>query len=73
MNRRVVDLSARFRAVCAEAGAPFVAVVHELARDERWMSEVRDGDGAHPAAGGYERLAAIVLPGWLEWISAPRR
>jgi lysophospholipase L1-like esterase len=68
VNRRVVELSARFRDVCADAGAPFVEVVHDLVRDERWTAEVRDGDGAHPGAGGYERLAAVVLPARLGWI-----
>lgn len=71
VNRRVVDLSARFRDVCAAAEVPFVEVVHELAGDQLWMTEVRDGDGAHPGSGGYERLAAIAMPTWLGWISVP--
>ncbi|AEA27653.1 lipolytic protein G-D-S-L family [Pseudonocardia dioxanivorans CB1190] len=68
VNRRVVELNARFRDVCDSAGAPFVDVVHELAGDELWTTGVRDGDGAHPGAQGYERLAALVLPTWLDWI-----
>jgi lysophospholipase L1-like esterase len=71
VNRRVIELSARFREVCTDANVPFVEVVHELASDQLWMTEVRNGDGAHPGAGGYERLAAIVMPTWLAWISTP--
>lgn len=70
VNRRVVELSARFRDVCATAGVPFVEVVHDLADDDVWTTEVRDGDGAHPGAAGYERLASLVLPTWLDWIGA---
>ena len=68
VNRRVVALSARFRDVCAAAGAPFVEVVHDLADDDVWTTEVRDGDGAHPGAAGHDHLAALVLPTWLGWI-----
>jgi acyl-CoA thioesterase I len=49
---------------------PYIEVAHELARDDTWIMEVRDGDGAHPAVGGYDRLAAVVMPTWLDWISA---
>ena len=70
VSRRVVDLSARFQDVCAAAEVPYVEVAHELARDDTWIMEVRDGDGAHPAVGGYDRLAAVVMPTWLDWISA---
>ncbi|ODU03556.1 MAG: hypothetical protein ABS81_13750 [Pseudonocardia sp. SCN 72-86] len=70
VNRRVVELSARFGDVCAAAGVPFVEVVHDLADDDVWTAEVRDGDGAHPDAAGYDRLAALLLPTWLDWIGA---
>ncbi|MFR9804000.1 GDSL-type esterase/lipase family protein [Pseudonocardia sp. RS010] len=71
VNRRVVTLSGQFREVCAASGTPFVEVVHELLEDRRWMAEVRDGDGAHPGAAGYGRLAAIALPAWRAWIGPP--
>lgn len=70
VNRRVVELSARFGDVCAGAGVPFVEVVHDLADDDVWTTEVRDGDGAHPGAAGYDRLAALLLATWLDWIGA---
>jgi lysophospholipase L1-like esterase len=70
VNQRVVGLNARFRDVCAAAGAPFVEVVADLGDDVVWTAEVAAGDGAHPGPAGYDRLAALVLPTWLDWVGA---
>lgn len=66
-NRRIAGLDERFAAVAAEAGVPYVAVV-ALQHDPRWMAEVAAGDGAHPGAAGYELLADLVAPAWLDWL-----
>lgn len=36
-----------------------------------WMGEVAGGDGAHPGADGYARLAALVAPAWRAWLASP--
>jgi lysophospholipase L1-like esterase len=50
-------------ALCTEHGAPFVDVTRALAEDPDWVREATAGDGAHPRAGGYGRLAELVLAG----------
>ncbi|MBN9789779.1 G-D-S-L family lipolytic protein [Pseudonocardia sp. TMWB2A] len=72
VNRRVRDLTARFHGVCDTAGVPFVDVVDALSADEVWTTGVRDGDGAHPGADGYDRLARLAMPAWLAWIGPSR-
>jgi acyl-CoA thioesterase I len=67
-NGRTRWLAADFAAACNAARVPFVDVLDDLAADPVWMDEVRAGDGAHPGAGGYERMAALVLPHWLRWL-----
>ncbi|PRY10464.1 GDSL-type esterase/lipase family protein [Kineococcus rhizosphaerae] len=63
-NERSAVLDAGFARVCAAAGVAYVPVLEHLRADAVWRREVRDGDGAHPAAAGYERLARLVEPAW---------
>lgn len=65
-NRRTHRLSHLFAEVAKNEGVPFLSVFDQLEEDTSWMSEVRAGDGAHPSAAGYARLAALVeaWPGW---------
>lgn len=63
-------LSAGMTAVCPERDLPFVDVLAALAQDEVWHREVAAGDGYHPGAPGYERLAACVTPPLLAWLAA---
>jgi acyl-CoA thioesterase-1 len=66
---RVAALSARFAAVCDAGSVSFVGVVEALRASPVWADEARAGDGVHPAAGGYEALASLVLAGgWPEWV-----
>lgn len=59
--------------VCAAAGVPFVDVTEALAADPVWTAEAVAGDGAHPGAGGYGRLAELVLAGgFREWVRTGR-
>jgi lysophospholipase L1-like esterase len=67
-NRRIAALDERFARAAAQAGAPYVPVYAALRREPRWTAEVAAGDGAHPAAGGYDLLADLVAPAWLEWL-----
>ncbi|MFI5608932.1 GDSL-type esterase/lipase family protein [Amycolatopsis sp. NPDC051903] len=67
--RRTARLAAVMAELCAARNVPFVATTEALAADPVWTSEALAGDGAHPGAGGYQRLAELVLagawPGWL--------
>jgi lysophospholipase L1-like esterase len=70
-DERVRELSEAFAALCAARGVPFVAVAEQLLASRTWLAEAAAGDGAHPGAGGYDELAALVLDGGLgDWIAA---
>ncbi len=70
-DERVAMLSARFETVCQARSVPFVDVVQTLGACAAWVREARAGDGVHPAAGGYEAQAELVLAGgWREWLAA---
>jgi hypothetical protein len=73
-DSRIARLSERFAAVCDERRVPFVRVDQPPAACEIWREEAAAGDdGTHPAAGGYEALARLVLEGgWLGWILLAR-
>ena len=69
-NRRIQALSVAFGNVCAARGTPFVSVVESLLASHVWRGQVAHGDGAHPAAEGYEALAQLVLAsGWTDWLA----
>jgi len=65
-NRRTRWLSQLFAEGAKGEGIPFLSVFDELAADKVWMHEVVAGDGAHPGAAGYARLAALV-EAWPDW------
>jgi acyl-CoA thioesterase I len=68
--RRTVKLSEEMAAVCRSRQVPFIPTTQALADDPGWVREALDGDGAHPGAAGYRRLADIVLAGpWHGWIA----
>jgi len=68
-SRRLDD---ELAAVCGGLGAPYLAVFDALLETPVWLAEAGAGDGAHPGAGGYGRLAEIVLasPVWQAWITS---
>jgi lysophospholipase L1-like esterase len=65
-NLRTHRLSHLFGEVAKNEDVPFLSVFAQLAEDTIWMREVRAGDGAHPSASGYARLAALV-EAWPSW------
>jgi acyl-CoA thioesterase I len=68
-NERIQSLSAAFKEICRRSRAMFVSVVDPLLVSEVWLREVVAGDGAHPAADGYEALAQLVIAaGWADWL-----
>ena len=69
---RAVALSHAFVATCDARGVPFWPVAESLLASPTWLEEQAAGDGAHPAAGGYDLLAdALVEGGLLAWLLAP--
>jgi acyl-CoA thioesterase I len=74
---RIAALSGAFARLAAERGVPCLEVAGPLSQDRTWTREACEGDGAHPASGGYSLLAGLVMERWLEWLgqgrpSAPR-
>ncbi|MFE7743279.1 GDSL-type esterase/lipase family protein [Nocardia sp. NPDC057455] len=67
-NARTAVLDERFAQVCAGAEVPYVRVHQPLRADAVWSAEVRAGDGAHPGAAGYDKLAALIAPQWHAWL-----
>lgn len=68
-NERIRGLSGAFAEVCRGAGVCFVSVVEPLLASRVWMGEVAAGDGAHPAADGYQLLSECVIAGgWADWL-----
>jgi lysophospholipase L1-like esterase len=68
---RVVALSDAFAGVCTERSVPFWPVAEPLLASPVWLDEAAAGDGAHPAARGYDLLARTLLDGGLlAWLQA---
>jgi lysophospholipase L1-like esterase len=71
---RTAKLADEKAALCRPRRVPFVATTRFLADAPAWTSEALAGDGAHPAAAGYQQLADLVLAGpWHDWIADPDR
>ncbi len=69
-NERIARLDATFLSICKEAGVGYARVFDQLSADPVWSRQVAEGDGAHPGAPGYQRLADLVWAWWLPWITA---
>jgi lysophospholipase L1-like esterase len=65
---RIEALAGRLAAAC---DVPFLDVTGALRRAGPWVPEARAGDGAHPGAGGYEQLAALVRDPLERWVRGP--
>jgi lysophospholipase L1-like esterase len=68
---RSLALDAMLAALCARLDVPYVAVFAGLMATPVWLDEARAGDGAHPGAAGYERLATLILASaaWQRWMA----
>lgn len=63
---RVEGLNEALKALAARLKAPFIDVFQPLFADGLWQAEAAAWDGAHPGAGGYQRMADLVAahPAW---------
>lgn len=67
---RIEALSEQMAIVAQELDVPYLEVVSRLKDSEVWMREIAAYDGAHPNAGGYEAMSAIVQDweAWQNWM-----
>ena len=58
-------------ALCGRLGVPYAPVFDGLMATPTWLEEARAGDGAHPGAGGYSRMADLILTSeaWRVWMA----
>ncbi|MEZ0093447.1 GDSL-type esterase/lipase family protein [Streptacidiphilus sp. EB129] len=68
-NARTAALDERFADICRTASVPYAPVHHPLRDSAAWMHEVRTGDGAHPAAAGYDAITTLITPHWQTWLT----
>ncbi|MCK9894961.1 GNAT family N-acetyltransferase [Frankia sp. AgB32] len=68
-DARVAALDERYADVCAAHGVPYVPVFAALRAQPSWQHEIAAGDGAHPAAAGYEQLTGLVAATWQRWLA----
>jgi len=74
MNAAMPDDDAEFppppAGNCRAGGVVYARVFDQLSADPVWLRQVAEGDGAHPGAHSYQRLADLVWTWWLPWITA---
>ncbi len=70
VNARIAQVEATIARACAASDVAFLPICARLIEDPIWMDAVASGDGAHPGAAGYGRLAALVeaWPAWRAWL-----
>jgi lysophospholipase L1-like esterase len=69
-NERIGALSRAYAHAAGQLGVPFIELFVPLAADRAYLQEITDGDGAHPGADGYAKMAGIIAasPAW--WFPA---
>lgn len=68
-NARIAALSDALQDESTHLGIPFLACFKSTVNNAIWRREIREGDGFHPDAAGYEELAAIIQDPLLEWLT----
>jgi len=59
----IIDTCADLRHVA------YLPVMGDLAKDRAWLDGVREGDGAHPGASGYQRYFEVVRDPLMRFLS----
>ncbi len=74
-NIRIATLSRILDGIAAEAGVPYLDLYTRLTDDTVWAKALAAGDGVHPSAEGYQRLAEIIgtWPAWRAWFGGNHR
>lgn len=65
-NKNIGEVNAAFASIAREVGVAYIDVFTPLRNDSEWQAIMQKGDGVHPPAAGYERLAAFIsnAPSW---------
>ncbi|MBL8673133.1 MAG: GDSL family lipase [Alphaproteobacteria bacterium] len=68
-NARQAEYNARYAAIAAKIGVPFLDLHSPLLADADWERLSQAGDGSNPTAEGYARIAGMVAawPAWRRW------
>ncbi|WP_374657316.1 GDSL-type esterase/lipase family protein [Phenylobacterium sp.] len=66
VSARLETLNEHLKTLAARLKVPFIDVYQPLEADGLWRAEQLAWDGAHPGAGGYQRMADLVgaHPAW---------
>lgn len=66
VSARLEGLNENLKLLAARLKVPFIDVFQPLDADGLWRAEAIAWDGAHPGAGGYQRMADLVSahPAW---------
>ena len=67
-NERISDLGNALQNESRNLGISYLVCFGGTVTDAVWRRQVREGDGFHPDAAGYEQLAAIIQVPLLEWL-----
>ncbi|WP_332763563.1 GDSL-type esterase/lipase family protein [Phenylobacterium sp.] len=69
---RLEGLNDALKALAARLRVPFIDVLRPLAADGLFQAEALAWDGAHPGAGGYQRMADLISvhPAWVTFTQA---
>lgn len=72
-DSRVQALSCDLAILCGSLGVPYLDLHSALAADIAWRDAALAGDGIHPSAEGYAKMAALVTdwPAWRAWFYSP--
>jgi acyl-CoA thioesterase I len=65
-NARIETLSQLYAEVCKDLEVPYLETYSKIVQSPVWYMEVSRGDGAHPAASGYQMLADLISQ-WQAW------
>jgi len=65
-THRIERLDRQFADLAEVLNVPYLSVLETLRKDDDWLKEAADNDGAHPGEKGYRRLAALVQD-WDHW------
>jgi acyl-CoA thioesterase I len=66
-NPRIEQLAARLLAEADRLGVPRIDLFTPLVEDADYRRQMTAGDGAHPVAAGYARMAALVMASTAWW------
>ena len=68
-DERIRELSNQFAHVATHRALPYVETARVLSAHAAWRGEAAANDGSHPGAGGYAKVAELVLAGgWGAWL-----